>query len=301
MLSSSFKQSLGYRAHTRRQACTRRTECPGRTYKLQCRAEVAKSETAAPVPDQSFGVVAQNQALFRALPLYAGGLGVASLLLNRALSGIAPVVDASSSQSRADVLGIVLSAVLLLTGLQWLALKPREPQAEQLDGNTVEYIDPGLKPSIGLLRELSWARDAMFSTTRCKSLVLIYKGRNLAHFGYILKGKKPGEAVPGEICTNAMRDGQGNYLANLVLYPGRPEFTAFLPENTQGVMVQPIGKDGVLVAGTDTIRGFSRLDQAWLSTIADKLEVTLAEVPMPQAGVGFGGSTKAEKSAKGSR
>ena len=42
---------------------------------------------------------------------------------------IAPVVDASSSQSRADVLGILLSAVLLLTGLQWLALKPKIPEA----------------------------------------------------------------------------------------------------------------------------------------------------------------------------
>lgn len=30
-----------------------------------------------------------------------------------------------------------------------------------------------------------------------------------------------------------MKDGRGDYLANLVLYPGRPEFTAFLPENTQ--------------------------------------------------------------------
>jgi hypothetical protein len=38
---------------------------------------------------------------------------------------IAPIVDAGSSQSRADVLGILLSAVLLLTGLQWLALKPK--------------------------------------------------------------------------------------------------------------------------------------------------------------------------------
>jgi len=35
------------------------------------------------------------------------------------------VVDASSSQSRADVLVILLSAVLLLTGLQWLALRPK--------------------------------------------------------------------------------------------------------------------------------------------------------------------------------
>ncbi|KAG2452451.1 hypothetical protein HYH02_002693 [Chlamydomonas schloesseri] len=133
----------------------------------------------------------------------------------------------------------------------------------------------------------------MFSTTRCKSLVLIYKGRTLFHYGFITKGLKPGNVVPGEICTQAMRDSQGNYLANLVLYPGRPEFTAFLPENTQGVMVQPVGKDGVLVAGTDTIRGFSRLDQAWLSTIADKLEVSLGEgVALPQAGVGFGSSGK---------
>lgn len=41
---------------------------------------------------------------------------------------VAPVVDASSGQSRADVLGIFMSAVLLLTGLQWLSLKPREMQ-----------------------------------------------------------------------------------------------------------------------------------------------------------------------------
>jgi hypothetical protein len=39
---------------------------------------------------------------------------------------VAPVVDASSSQSRIDVLGILMSAVLLLTGLQWLSLKARE-------------------------------------------------------------------------------------------------------------------------------------------------------------------------------
>ncbi|GLC40788.1 hypothetical protein PLESTB_000022600 [Pleodorina starrii] len=250
----------------------------------------AKETVEAVVPDQSFGLVARNAEFFRALPLYAGGLGVASLLLNRALSGIAPVVDASSSQSRADVLGIVLSAVLLLTGLQWLSLKPRQIAAVDLDGTTVNYVDPGLKPNAALLREFEWARDAMFKATRCKSLVLIYKGRNLFHYGYILRGRKPGEAAPGDICNDVMRNGRGNYLANLLLYPGRPEFTAFLPENTQGVVLQPVGEAGVLVAGTDTVRGFSRLDQAWLATIADKLEVSLGEVALPQTGVGFGGA-----------
>ena len=38
---------------------------------------------------------------------------------------VAPVVDASSSQSRADVVIIGLSAVLVLTGLQWLSLRPK--------------------------------------------------------------------------------------------------------------------------------------------------------------------------------
>ena len=41
------------------------------------------------------------------------------------MSQIAPVVDAGSSQSRTDVLGIGMSAVLVLTGLQWLSLRPR--------------------------------------------------------------------------------------------------------------------------------------------------------------------------------
>jgi Cofactor assembly of complex C subunit B, CCB2/CCB4 len=49
-----------------------------------------------------------------------------ALLINRSVSGVAPVVDASSGQSRVDVLVIALAATLALTGFQWLALKPVE-------------------------------------------------------------------------------------------------------------------------------------------------------------------------------
>lgn len=42
---------------------------------------------------------------------------------------------------------------------------------------------------------------------------------------------------------------------------GRQEFVQYLPEATQGVIVQPLGGDGVMVVGTDTLRGLSRLDQ----------------------------------------
>lgn len=41
----------------------------------------------------------------------------------------------------------------------------------------------------------------------------------------------------------------------------RVEFEQYLPDNTQGVIVQPIGDQGVLIAATDTQRGFGKLDQ----------------------------------------
>jgi hypothetical protein len=72
-----------------------------------------------------------------------------------------------------------------------------------------------------------------------------------------------------------MSSGSGNYLANLVLFPGRVEFTSYLPENTQSAIIHPIGKEGVVVLGGDTQRGYTRLDQAWVAAVADKLEVTL--------------------------
>jgi len=42
---------------------------------------------------------------------------------------------------------------------------------------------------------------------------------------------------------------------------GRVELTSFLPENTQAAIIQPIGSQGVLIAASNTQRGFTRLDQ----------------------------------------
>lgn len=67
---------------------------------------------------------------------------------------IAPVVSAGSSQSRADVLVIVMSAVLVLTGLQWLSLKPKEPPQVELEGREVSHRAPGLPKA--LAAELQW-------------------------------------------------------------------------------------------------------------------------------------------------
>lgn len=67
---------------------------------------------------------------------------------------IAPVVTASSSQSRTDVLVIVLSAVLLLTGLQWLSLKPKTPVRVEPLGKVIAYMDPDLAADV--VEEVQW-------------------------------------------------------------------------------------------------------------------------------------------------
>ena len=48
----------------------------------------SKVPDASEVPDVSFNFVARYQAVFRALPLYAGGLGIVGVLVNRVISGV---------------------------------------------------------------------------------------------------------------------------------------------------------------------------------------------------------------------
>jgi len=51
------------------------------------------------------------------------------------------------------------------------------------------------------------------------------------------------------------------------LVAGRKEFMTFLPEGTQGVVIQPIGSAGVFVAATDTVRGIGRMDQVNIESL----------------------------------
>ncbi len=46
------------------------------------------------------------------------------------------------------------------------------------------------------------------------------RGRTLLHAGFVRAGGAPGNAKAGDICESVVRTQQGNYLANLVLYPG---------------------------------------------------------------------------------
>ena len=229
--------------------------------------------------------------------MVVGGVSVATLLLNRILSGVAPVADASSGQSRADVLCLGMAGTLVLTGLQWLALKQKPPTRVTLEGVAVPgpggFVDPSLP--LRAQEELRWTWDALSKATQCGSFAVVYKGRRVCQAGVAPRAAF-GDAVSiaaasddalsealgstrliiGPICERCMKSGVSNYLANLALFPGRVEFQSYLPKNAQAVAVTPVGNEGVMVCASGTQRGFTPADQAWMAVLAEKLDATLS-------------------------
>ncbi|RCJ42240.1 hypothetical protein A6770_08505 [Nostoc minutum NIES-26] len=203
--------------------------------------------------------------VLRRLPLVVGGLGAVLLLINRLLTP-----ELTESQSRGDVLGVILSAVLILTGLIWQQVQPRSPDSVELIGEEGFILAPDL-PEV-VKTELAWASHLLLTNTVTRSLVVFYQGKILLRRG-ILAPKS--EVVPGPILKRVLEKQQPVYLVALKVYPGRIEFD-YLPENTQGVICQPIGDRGVLILGANAPRSYTKQDENWIAGIADKLAVTLS-------------------------
>ena len=79
----------------------------------------------------------------------------------------------------------------------------------------------------------------------------------------------------GPMCKTMIERDKGNYIPNLKVYPGRIEFT-YLPDTVQALIMQPLGDEGVMLVCSDTQRGFTKVDQSWISTISEKLDVSLS-------------------------
>ncbi len=205
--------------------------------------------------------------ILRRLPIFAGGLGAVLLLINRLLT---PAI--TDSQARADVLGVILSAVLILTGLIWQQVQPRLPDAVELIGEEGFELAPNLPETVKT--ELAWASHLLLTNTVTRSLVVFYQGKVLLRRG-ILGAKS--EVTPGAILKRVLEKQKPVYLVDLKVYPGRIEFD-YLPENTQGVICQPIGNQGALILGANAPRSYTKQDENWIAGIADKLAVTLEEL-----------------------
>ncbi|ANM59640.1 cofactor assembly of complex C [Arabidopsis thaliana] len=210
--------------------------------------------------------ISKNDDLVRSLPIYVGGASLLAVLFNRTVSGIAPVADASSSQSRADLLALGLAVTNLLTGLVWLSIRPKSITPVNPKGVECKVVESDLPAS--MVSELLWAWESLKVATCCKSLVIVYNGICLIQIGMVAESPEDKKTVI--VKTDKLMQGS--------VYRGVMKSKAqlpFLPANTQAVILQPLGDKGIAVIGGNTIRGFTSSDQAWISSIGEKLDATL--------------------------
>ncbi|MDJ0573183.1 MAG: cofactor assembly of complex C subunit B [Pleurocapsa sp. MO_192.B19] len=202
--------------------------------------------------------------ILRLLPIFAGGLGGLLLLVNRLLT--AQITD---SQARSDALGVIEGAVLILVGLLWQQIQAKPPDSVTLVGETGLEFAPELSEEAKT--ELAWASHLLLTNTVTRSLVVYYDEQTLLRRGVLGANS---QVKPGAIVQRVLSKQKPVYLVNLNLYPGKVEFD-YLPENTQGLICQPIGERGVLILGANAPRSYTKQDEKWIEGIADKLAVTL--------------------------
>ena len=203
--------------------------------------------------------------MIRYLPLVVGGLGGLALLANRMVTA-----NLTTSQSRADALGVLLSAVLILIGLLWQQVQPKLPESVTLVGEEGFTIAESLPEAIKT--ELAWASHILLTNTVTKMVVIYYDRQTILRRGIFGKSDR---LNLGTITERVMKTQKPVYLVKLELYPGRIEFD-YLPENTQGVIVQPLGEKGVMVLGANVPRSYTKQDENWVAAIADKLAYNLS-------------------------
>ncbi|MFM7602011.1 MAG: cofactor assembly of complex C subunit B [Pseudanabaena sp.] len=205
--------------------------------------------------------------MIRYLPLVVGTLGGFALLANRMVT-----FNLTASQSRADALGVLLSAVLILVGLLWQQAQPKPPEAVTLIGEEGLEIDDSLSDAIKT--ELAWASHILLTNTVTKVVAVYYDRQTILRRGILGKSQ---QVNIGAISERVMKTQKPVYLVKLELYPGRVEFD-YLPENTQGVIVQPLGEKGVMVLGANIPRSYTKQDENWVTAIAEKLTYNLEKM-----------------------
>ncbi|MEA5488322.1 cofactor assembly of complex C subunit B [Pseudanabaena sp. CCNP1317] len=205
--------------------------------------------------------------MIRYLPLVVGTVGGLALLANRMVTA-----NLTASQSRADALGVLLSAVLILIGLLWQQVQPKPPEAVILVGEEGLEIDGNLPEAVKT--ELAWATHILLTNTVTKAVAIYYDRQTILRRGILGKSK---QVNIGAIAERVMKTQKPVYLVKLELYPGRVEFD-YLPENTQGVIVQPLGEKGVMILGANIPRSYTKQDENWVTAIADKLTYNLEKM-----------------------
>jgi len=209
---------------------------------------------------------ADPNRVLRLMPIGVGAIAGTLLLLNRLLTP-----ELTGTQSRSDAVGVIVSAVLILTGLLWQQIQPRSPDTVILNGHEGFELDPTLPDPLKI--EIAWASHLLLTNTATRTLVMVWDGKPWARRGILSPTPL---TQPGPIVQRALSTHKPIYLVNLQIYPGKIEFD-YLPDNTQGVICQPLGDRGLLILGANAPRSYTRQDEIWVAGLADKLANSFQE------------------------
>lgn len=209
-----------------------------------------------------------SDSSLRYLPLVVGLLGGALLLINR----VRFTPDLLMSQSRSDVVGIILSVFLVFVSVLWQQIQPLAPDSVTLAG--VSIFELKLDLTEAQKQELGWISYTILSLTPARSILILWDQTILLKRGIFPVTDEQSEVPllkPGSILDRALKTQKPIYLVDLKLLPAKAEFTHVFPDNTQSILCQPLDHQGALIVGTDTPRNLTKRDQAWIAALAQKL------------------------------
>ena len=130
----------------------------------------------------------QDQVL-RRLPIVVGSIGGTLLFLNRVMTS-----ELSGSQSRSDALGVIISALLILTGLLWQRIQPKLPESVELVGEEGFELSDDLPDAAKT--ELAWASHLLLTNTATRTVLAYYDQQVILRRGVLKKYEGQQDDVP---------------------------------------------------------------------------------------------------------
>jgi hypothetical protein len=193
-------------------------------------------------------------------------VGTGALLLTVVNQLTAPALD--PALERGSVLAALLAVGLLLIGVLWTRLQPEPAARAPLQGDEGMLLRRDLSPQ--LADELSWGTRMLLTATPAAVVLVLWDGDCLIHRGLMDPTAQQRGFVPGPVCQMAWQRDRSIHLVDLRHYPGRDEFMPLL-EGLPSVIVQPLGRRGLVVLGGWSPRCFSTADQLWIEGWALRL------------------------------
>jgi hypothetical protein len=197
-------------------------------------------------------------------------VGVAGLTLAVINQATAPALD--PPLERASVLAGILAVLLMLGGLLGERVLPADAARVPLLGEQGLELANDLPEA--LRQELAWGSAMLLKATPAAVVVVLHAEARLLRRGLLAETT----FEPGVICRQALARQRVISLVDLSLYPGRDEFQTLLAD-LPAVVVQPIGREGLLLVGGWSPRCFGRGDLIWIEGWAARLAVALAPIP----------------------